>query len=314
MRKRKIRIGRLIILLTILIVLFSGSIFLVGKIWDMIAGGQFGSSLRADDYDPEIDTKFDIELNSRRYLMSKETADGNITVYSSGKDEMFYPASLTKLLTLAVVLDHVDDYSTVLVTTADDIEGLYEANASVLGLNAGDTISIDAALYGLMLPSAADCANILSRYVETVAGSDFVNLMNEKAAAIGMNASHFTNPTGLFDTENYSTLSDMNTLMAYLWQNEKAREIITTSYSEKDGYYFYATSYRFLDTMQSDNAKVIGGKTGYTYESQYNYACVIEENDGTIWFLITGGATTLNGDDSSAYAKDVHNILNTYFN
>lgn len=314
MRKRRIRLDRLFVLMIVLMMILAGTVFLAGKFWQMIKEKGDAETLRVDIYDPLTDVKFDIELNSKRYLMSKETAEGNITVYSSGKDEMFYPASLTKLLTLAVVLDHVDDYSTALIVTDADIEGLYEADASVLGLNAGDVISIEGALYGLILPSAADCANVLSRYVEAVTGEEFVALMNEKAGEIGMNSSHFTNAAGFFDTDNYSTLNDINTLMAYLWQNEKAREIITTSYMEKDGYYFYATSYRFLEMMQSDKAKVIGGKTGYTYESQYNYACVIEEDDGTIWFLITGGATTLNGDDSSAYAKDVSNILNTYFN
>ena len=106
-----------------------------------------------------------------------------------------------------------------------------------------------------------------------------------------------------------------NKLLVYLWKIPKAKEVLTSFYYESDGYLFYATTYRHKDELSSSGAKVIGGKIGFTYESQYNYASIVEESDGTIWFLITGTASTLEDDaDALGYVEDVHNILNTYFN
>ncbi len=311
MKRRRVRIDRLLIVIIILWVIILSLVFAFKNVLFK------ASDLKAEEvceYDADIPIEFDIKLNSKRYLMSKNGEENQI-VYALGEDEMFYPASLTKLLTLATALDYIDDYALIREVKEEDIAGLYEANASVLGLRAGDKISLNGALYGLILPSAADCANVLRDYVEEVSGKDFIALMNEKAQVIGMNDSHFSNVTGLFDEDNYSTLSDINKLLVYLWKIPKAKEVLTSFYYESDGYLFYATTYRHKDELSSSGAKVIGGKIGFTYESQYNYASIVEESDGTIWFLITGTASTLEDDaDALGYIEDVHNILNTYYN
>ena len=119
-----------------------------------------------------------------------------------------YPASLTKVMTAVVVLDHADELDAVVEAPADMFPALWEQNASMAGLQPGESATVEDMLYGLMLPSGADCAIALARYVAGDVEA-FVELMNRTAAALGMSGTHFTNPTGLHDADHYSTARDM---------------------------------------------------------------------------------------------------------
>ena len=133
-------------------------------------------------------------------------------------DARMYPASLTKVMTAVVVLDHADALDDVVEAPADMFPALWEQNASMAGLQPGESATVEDMLYGLMLPSGADCAIALARYVAGDVEA-FVELMNRTAAALGMSGTHFTNPTGLHDADHYSTARDMTMLFAHAMRN-----------------------------------------------------------------------------------------------
>ena len=121
-----------------------------------------------------------------------------------------YPASMTKILTAIVVMEAVENgeislSDTVLVRKKIEFN---EDNVAVLGLQPGDYITIEELLHGLLISSYNDCAIVLAR---SVAGSvsDFVDLMNAKAADLGATNSHFVNPHGLHDNNHYTTPYDL---------------------------------------------------------------------------------------------------------
>ena len=89
-----------------------------------------------------------------------------------------------------------------------------DRNSVTIGASAGDQLSIKDCLYCLLLPSANDAANALAEYV---AGSinDFALLMNEKAEMLGLKNTHFVNPSGLHDDEQYTTAYDMAKMLQY---------------------------------------------------------------------------------------------------
>ena len=306
-KKRKLRPDRIFILLGICIVLTALIIGLL--IWLFTYTGDVRDS--SCYYDLETYNTLDIDLNSANYLITKVDSDGLRTLYAYGEDEQIYPASLTKVMTMMVTLDYTYDIDTELTVTTEDLAGLIEANASVAGLSVGDTITIKEALYGLILESGADCANLLKRYVEEQ-GYDFIELMNEKASDLGMSSTHFANVTGLHDDDNYTTLSDLAKLFRYAINNDNAYAVLTTMYFEEGGYYFESTLSSLADDG-TDNFTILGGKTGFIYESHLNIFAVVENEEGEIYFIIMAGADEQGEDGYQSHYRDVMDIMATYF-
>ena len=306
-KRRRLRLDRIGILLGTCIILVVLIVLML--IWLFTYTGDVRAS--SCYYDFYSFNTLDIDLNSTNYLIAKVDSDGLRTLYAYGEDEKIYPASLTKVMTMMVVLDHAYDIDTELTVTSADLAGLIEANASVAGLSVGDTITIKEALYGLILESGADCANLLKRYVEEQ-GYDFIDLMNEKASELGMSSTHFANVTGLHDDENYTTLSDLSKLFRYAIDNDNAYAVLTTMYFNDGDYYFESTLSSLTDDG-TDNFTIAGGKTGFIYESHLNIFAVITNEDGEIYFIIMAGADEEGQDGYSSHYVDVADIVATYF-
>ena len=156
-------------------------------------------------YDGEITSKAGIIID----------ADSSKILFSYNQDERLYPASLTKIMTAIVVLDYVKgNYDTLVNFSYTAVTRDIDRNSVTIGASAGDQLSIKDCLYCLLLPSANDAANALAEYV---AGSinDFALLMNEKAEMLGLKNTHFVNPSGLHDDEQYTTAYDMAKMLQY---------------------------------------------------------------------------------------------------
>lgn len=118
------------------------------------------------------------------------------------------PASLAKLVTGMVAVDAASLDRQVSVTAATDMEAVQrvEPDSTVMGLTAGEVLSVRELLYGLFLRSGNDAAETLA----TLEGRDrFIEQMNRKAAELGMRGSHFSSPIGLDDTSMYTTAYDL---------------------------------------------------------------------------------------------------------
>ena len=119
------------------------------------------------------------------------------------------PASLTKLVTAMVAADLAPLDRKVRVTSATDVAAVQrvEPTSTVMGLTAGEVLTVRELMYGLFLRSGNDAAETLGGGI--VSRDRFVKLMNEKAAALGMSASHFTTPVGLDDPRMRTTAYDL---------------------------------------------------------------------------------------------------------
>ncbi len=157
-------------------------------------------------YDEYLYDDADFEYESG--LMINQTK--NQVVSAVNPHKKIYPASMTKVLTAIVVMDAIESGQIGLndtVVIKKEIE-FNEDNVTAMGLEPGDYITVNELLHGLLISSFNDCAIVLARYV---AGSvsDFVELMNTKAALLGATNSHFVNPHGLHDNNHYTTPYDL---------------------------------------------------------------------------------------------------------
>lgn len=197
-----------------------------------------------------------------------------------------YPASTTKILTAYVALKRGDLSKTATVT---EQELQLEAGSSTCGLSVGDTISLEELLYGLMLCSGNDAANVIA---DLVAGSTekFADMMNEEALALGATNSHFVNPHGLHSEEHYTTVYDMYLIFQAALQEQEFIKVIsaqnhTASFSNSQGApaskdWVNTNKYLNGEAETPEGIEVVGGKTGTTNDAGYCLVLYSKNSDG----------------------------------
>lgn len=186
-------------------------------------------------------------------------ANTNEILYEKNIDKREYPASMTKIMTCILALEN-GRMDRIIETSAN------AADVESTRLHSGYRLRMQDMLMQMMLISDNGCATAVG---ESLAGGDihyFAEMMNGKAAALGMNSTHFVNANGMPDENHYSTARDMATLARYAFQNEKFRQIVGTSaytvyYIQPAGRTAYCENTNDLLTTYPG---CIGGKTGWT--------------------------------------------------
>ena len=209
-------------------------------------------------------------------------------------DTRIYPASMTKLMTVIVACELIEDmYDTFTFTT----ELLYsiEKGATQAYFKAGNPVPMKDLIYGVILPSGADACLGLA---VSLAGSEeeFVKLMNKKALELGCYGTHFMNTSGLHHENHYSTVRDIATIMAYALENPYIRRVITSkSYKtiapvdRSDGT-FYCNWQSGAAAAPSSKATMIGAKSGYTEIAGRCLASISKTENGEEYIIVTAGA------------------------
>ncbi len=184
-------------------------------------------------------------------------------LYSKNGDRHMLIASLTKIMTAIVAIEAGNLSDRVKVSgRAFGVEG------SSIYLKKGEEISLQNLIYGLMLRSGNDAATAIA---EHVGGSleGFVYMMNEKAAMLGMDHSHFANPHGLDAKGHYSTADDMAKLTAYALHNPVFQDIVKTKVKTvPDPGQEWNRTWTNKNKMLSLYKGADGMKTGYTKKAR----------------------------------------------
>ena len=184
-------------------------------------------------------------------------ADSGRILYAQNENEERAIASITKLMTALVAAEYLDDLSQT-ITIQKEWTGI---EGTSLYLKAGEEISLETLLYGLLLHSGNDAAVSLAAHcagdVET-----FVGWMNQRARDLGMTGTHFSDPNGLGDEDHYSTALDMARLGAACLKNPVVSKIVATKSIVLEGRSF--TNHNKL-LWQYEGCT--GMKTGYTRQA-----------------------------------------------
>lgn len=178
-------------------------------------------------------------------------ADSGRLLYEKNGEKRMLIASTTKLMTALVALEQGGLQQEITVT------GGHMAEGSSMYLRPGEKLTLEALLYGLLLCSGNDAALAVTECMGGVA--PFVARMNEKAAELGMENTHFANPNGLDDEEHYSTAEDMARLAAAAMDDPVLRRVASTRTARIGG--------RTLTNHNKLLSRVegcVGLKTGYT--------------------------------------------------
>lgn len=193
--------------------------------------------------------------------------DSGAILYAKKIDDQHYPASITKILTALVALEN--SQLTDRVTFTQDSISFLEYGDAHIGMKPGEEISMEDALYGMLLASANEVSYAIA---DSVAGYDnFINMMNKKVQELGAQNSHFVNANGLHDDEHYTSARDMALIGSAAFKYDEFRKITATHQHtipataitnetrtfQQNHKMLYANNRNYYEYC-------VGGKTGFT--------------------------------------------------
>lgn len=229
-------------------------------------------------------------------VMVYERSSG-VLVYAYHPDDVIYPASMVKMMTALVALEH-GELSDVVTVTRSALDSVAIGSVSA-GLVREEQLTLEDLLYCMMVASANDAAAVIA---EHIAGSQyaFIELMNEKAVELGCTNTHFSNVHGLHDEQTYTTVRDVcriidaglndpdfkamfeaETYTVEATNKSEARTIVTTNHMMSK-----------LETSKYYDERVTGGKTGATNQAGRCLAVTAQINDMDLIAIVMGAKPT----------------------
>ncbi|MCD7817531.1 MAG: D-alanyl-D-alanine carboxypeptidase [Lachnospiraceae bacterium] len=257
----------------------------------MTLAGVFILSRSEKDSAPDVSVSLDSLYSPYAALIDKATGT---VIGSKRSDEIIYPASMTKILSVWVAIESIKDLDASVTMSSDYYDDLYAQDASRAGFEPGETTVIRDLLYGALLPSGAECCMQLA--IEA-AGSEegLVALMNEKVQKLGLTQSHFTNCTGLHDEDQYTTAYEMALILKAALKNDTFRTVFTThshTMSATDvhpeGFTVWSTFFKAVEDEIVTGGEILGAKTGYTEEAGLCLATLAQVGERE-YILVTAG-------------------------
>lgn len=219
--------------------------------------------------------------------------ESGMILYEKNARERRYPASTTKIMTALLTLEHCSDLEATVEVLEEDFEGV-ASDASKAGFKVGEVVRILDLLYGLMLPSGNEAANVLAR---VVAGSvdRFVLLMNQRAAELGCEGTHFVNPNGLHDDNHYTTAYDLYLITCEAMKYDTFAEIANTAQKtlpatnlQAERKVYTTNMLIFNRSYDSYYAYCKGIKTGHTSQAGYCLVSAAERKGSRLISVVLG--------------------------
>lgn len=227
-------------------------------------------------------------------------ADADTIVAEKNAKDRISPASMTKVLTILVAAEAIDEeqLEDTFVMTREITDYAYVNDCSSVGFQDGESVKVRDLFYGAILASGGDAAVGLATYA---AGSHeaFVDRMNQKLEELGIaESAHFTNCVGIYDENHYCTVCDMAVIMKAAMQNEWCRKVLsehtyttTPTAEHPEGIEISNWFLRRIEDKDTGGL-VVGGKTGYVVQSG-NCAVSYEEcADGRAYICVTADSTS----------------------
>lgn len=208
-------------------------------------------------------------------------ADSGEILYGKNIYKHLYPASITKLMTALLAYENLDlaDH----ITFSENAVYGIESGSSNIGMDVGQSITVEEALYGLLIASANEVAIALG---EKVSGSekDFADLMNERARQLGCENTNFVTLNGLHDRNHYTCAYDMALIARQIYQHtDLIRYMSDYNYhfvkSEKQPDDFWISNTNDFLTGEMEYDGIVGGKTGYTDQARETLVTFAERED-----------------------------------
>jgi len=243
------------------------------------------------DLYPVLKSKVAKDLTAKSAVVMDN--ESKVILFSKNPNLLFSMASTTKIMTAIISLDYykMDDILTIQTENVDGVN---------VGFKIGQKFSFENLLYAMLLPSGNDAALAIAQNYKG-GEVEFVKKMNEKAKDLGLHNTHFADPAGLMDREDYTTVLDLAKLASYALKNETFAKIVGTK------------EMMIADVFQESNFKLVnlnkllgtngvtGIKTGYTDEAGQVLVTSKTENNHTIIIVVMDSLDRFSDTDKLLY-------------
>lgn len=236
----------------------------------MPASGPSGSTA-AGPPEPASDPAGPPELTAESYILM-DASTGQVLAQKD-PDSLRYPASTTKILTLALVLEECGGDFSPLLTVSEGAVAAVGPGSSSIFLRPGETLTLEDAVWAALLKSANDAANVLAEYAAGSIGA-FVARMNEKAAELGLQNTHFANPSGYHDEAHYTTARELALLTRWALTVPGFAELLGGVSHTMPGNPVHPAERQMVTDNQlllgdPPYQGLVGGKSGWTPEAHF---------------------------------------------
>lgn len=202
-------------------------------------------------------------------------------------------ASITKIMTAIVVMENADLNAKVIIVKEDIVEG------SAMGIQPGDSYTVEQLLWGLLVPSGNDAAMALARHIGGGSVSRFVEMMNQKAKELRLENTNFVNPHGLHAVNHYSSAYDIAVMSYYALKYPLFAKIVSTGeYDIQSPRALKLQTSNQLLYMTADIPGVTGVKTGYTEEALDCLVASVDRGGHKILTVTLGSANRVSATQS----------------
>jgi D-alanyl-D-alanine carboxypeptidase (penicillin-binding protein 5/6) len=247
----------------------------------------------------------DLAKNAKSVILM-ESSTGEI-IYERNSDEKLAPASMTKMMSLILIMEAIEKGNITLDQIVTVSENASKMGGSQIYLEANEKMTVDDLLKGVCMASANDAVVALA---ETIYGSEeeFVTKMNSKAIKLGLKNTNFMNATGLDEDNHYSSARDMALIAKELIKHDKVLE-----YSSRyEDYLRENTNKKFWLVNTNKLIKTYEGmdglKTGYTESALYCLTATAKRNNMRLIGVV------MKEESSSIRNSDMTELLNYGFN
>lgn len=245
----------------------------------------------------------ELNIKSESALVLDEKT-GAVLFQKNGYKKM-YPASLTKIATAIYALEKGSLDDMVLIS-----EHAAKEEGTSVYLETGEKVSLEKLLNGMLVNSGNDAADAVAEYLDGNAAQFEKNFNEYLKTEIKVQSTHFTNPSGLFDENHYTTAYDMALITKYALRNDAFRSIFGTKELNWDGLSWDTTlvTHHLMLKGELPYEGVKGGKTGYVDQSKQTLA-TSATNDGLNLIAIV-----LKGDWKEDVYEDTEAMFDYGFN
>lgn len=208
--------------------------------------------------------------------------DSGKVLFSKNEDDPILPASTTKMATALVALDYykTDDVITI---------GKVNIDGQKIGLLEGEQITVSDLLNGLLVASGNDTAEVLAANYPG-GREQFIIKMNELAKTLGLENTHFVNPTGLDEYLHFSTAKDLVKIASFAIQNPIIAKIVATPETSTIGLNMSAHKLFNVNLLVGKIPGVMGVKTGWTINSGESVVTLINRDNKRVMMALMGSA------------------------
>lgn len=246
------------------------------------------------------DDNFSLDCKSAILL---DGSSGEV-LFEQDSDLQCYPASVTKIMTMVLILEAVEDGRISLEDKVTVSDAAASMGGSQVYLYPGEVRTVDEMLVAIAVGSGNDAAYAMAEFVGGTY-DNFISMMNDKAKELGMNGSHFMNPHGLHDENHYTTAADLGKL-AY-------HALSVPYFLDYTSIYEYEFRTSPLLTLWNTNRLLKwyegtdGMKTGYTEQAGRNLVATVERDGMRLISVVLGC------EESQSHFKTQHGTAQLWF-